>query len=77
MPKIILREMSGTTWLWVALLSALFILVAAWFVDPLGYADQAEPAKTAAQSEWTLAPDGPAVPVKLPEVPVRPAGPDR
>jgi hypothetical protein len=77
MPKIILREMSGTTWLWVALLSALFVLVVAWFLDPLGYADETQPPQAPTQNEWTVAPDGPAVPVRLPEVPVRPSGPDR
>lgn len=72
MPKVIHKGASGTAWLWVALLCLLFVLVIAWFADPLGHADEAEPAGTVASSEWIVAPDGPAVPVTLPQVRVKP-----
>lgn len=74
MPRLTLKRSAGTTWLWVALLTAMFMLVVAWFTDPLGYAEQAKPARNMASTEWTVAPDGPAVPVTLPQVRLKPAG---
>ena len=65
----------GTSWLWLAVLAILFVVLIGWFLDPLGYAGKAEPGHSSVQSqEWTVAPDGPAVPVNLPEVVVKPAG---
>jgi hypothetical protein len=71
MPKVTHKGASGTAWLWVALLCLFFFLVIAWFADPLGYADQARPARAASSTEWTVAPEGPAVPVTLPQVRVK------
>lgn len=66
-------ERAGTTWLWLALIALFFIALVAWAADPLGWADETEPApRTVAEStEWTVRPDGPAVPVDLPDVPVK------
>lgn len=72
MPKVIRKGASGTAWLWVALLCLLFFLVIAWFADPIGYADEVRPARAASSIEWTVAPEGPAVPVTLPQVRVKP-----
>ncbi|MFZ5665720.1 MAG: hypothetical protein ACOY7L_10910 [Pseudomonadota bacterium] len=74
MPRLTVRRSAGTTWLWVALLTAMFMLVVAWFTDPLGYVEGTKPARNTASTEWTVAPDGPAVPVNLPQVRLKPTG---
>lgn len=54
------------------LAAALVIAVAfIWFAKPAGESTQAPPAKPVAQStDWTAEPQGPAVPVKLPDTPM-------
>lgn len=71
MPSLIQR--AGTTWLWLALLALFVVLAMAWAADPLGWADEVQPAQrpVAQSSEWTTAPEGPRVPVDLPDVPVK------
>ena len=63
---------SASKWLWplvVALLTALLVI---WFFSPLGDVPVSEPApERTPSSEWTTAPEGPAVEVKLPVTPVR------
>jgi hypothetical protein len=72
MPIIDLEKGQGTTWLWLALIALLFVALVAWAADPLGWADDAQPDRPAASAiEWTAAPEGPAIPVDLPDVPVK------
>jgi hypothetical protein len=72
-----LEKGPGTTWLWLALIALFFVALVAWFTDPLGWADDLQPAQQTVAAanptsdEWVVRPDGPAVPVTLPEVPVK------
>lgn len=72
-------ERVGQTWMWVALIALLFVVLVAWAADPLGWADDVERTSTtiAASEEWTVRPEGPAVPVDLPDVPVKAVPADR
>lgn len=71
MRKHSLQSITNTRGLWAALLLLFFILVVAWFADPLGYAKKAQPSETPPSRDWVAQPEGPAVPVRLPEVPIK------
>ena len=60
---------STAKWFWILILAALFILLLAWFRNPLGDVEGVpEPEPTAPSSEWVEPnPTEPAVPVTLPE----------
>lgn len=59
-------------WLWTAVLILLALGAAFWFAKPLGEPTKVTATKPTAQStEWAPVPDGPAVPVTLPNTPLR------
>jgi hypothetical protein len=65
------RRQPSTSWLWIAILAVLLVVIVVWFLDPLGYAGHTQPgAPVAASSDFVTAPEGPAVPVTLPTVTV-------
>ena len=67
---------TNSKWLWILILALLFILLLAWFRDPLGDVEEAPPAAQETPSdEWTTAPEEPGVPVTLPTTDLAPAEP--
>lgn len=57
---------------WTIVLILLAIGASLWFAKPLDVSRKAETSKPAAQStEWALEPEGTAVPVTLPDTPLR------
>lgn len=57
---------TSSKWLWMSVIVLLFLVLLFWFLDPLGNADNAQPASTPV-SGWTAAPEGRGVEVNLPE----------
>jgi len=58
-------------WLWPIVIVLLGVLLIIWLFVPIGYsATEANPKQTPS-SEWTTAPEEPAVPVDLPDAPIR------
>jgi hypothetical protein len=71
------RSRFSTKFFWIAVLIALFAVTIAWFVNPLATIEgDRKPEPVANPTEWTVAPSGPAVEVRLPETPLknRPVG---
>ncbi len=65
-------------WFWIITLLALFILVIAWFANPLGdVVVTSNPERAADSAESTTAPATPGVEVNLPQTPMKntPASP--
>lgn len=59
-------------WLWTAVLILLAIGAIFWFAKPLGEPAKVETTKPVAQStEWAPVPEGSAVPVTLPTIPLK------
>jgi hypothetical protein len=59
-------------WIWTIVLILLAIVATFWFARPLGEPEQVETVEPVAQStEWVPVPEGSAVPVTLPETPLR------
>ncbi len=57
-------------WFWIAIIAALFAILAYWFYDPVGEVPVAEqPGAGMPGDEFTAAPQG-GVPVQLPETPM-------
>lgn len=57
---------------WVAILIALFVVTIVWFANPLGKIEgNRGPEPSAVSTEWTVAPSGPAVEVRLPDTPLK------
>ena len=66
---------SAAKWLGIAILVLLFIVVLAWFRNPLGDVEQPpEVQPTPDATEWTAEPDEAGVPVALPTTDMTPAG---
>ena len=58
-------------WLWPIVIALLGALLVIWLFAPSDDPSQESRTNRAPNSEWTTAPEGPAVQVDLPEAPIR------
>ena len=62
----------ASKWFWIMVLVLLLAVSIYWFSDSVGETEPASPVGAAAQStEWAQEPEGEAVPVTLPNTPLK------